>query len=669
MPTAMDNEELVSAPQSRELSLPTTALDEMSTLFGRIKLLVPEYSTHRPHPGIVAVHHENNLVVLAPCGLWIRAPQLFEAWSNSLDQGIASILLLGQMDLSQLQKARSAGLLGLLRNDSTDAELKLSIENAFDWIKLKTRHQFRNESLTRYEYEFGELADIARSLTTERDIERLLGLILEKSRIVTGADAGSLYVVEGVDGAAETRRLHFKLSQNDSVKFDWREFTMPVDKNSMAGWVALERQTIRIEDVYRLTHGVSFGFDRSFDERTGYRTKSMICTPLTNNRGDVLGVLQLINKKRSPGTRLSNAFDVEQNVVAFDERSEQLLTAVAAQAGIALENALLYEEIRGLFDGFVRASVDAIESRDPTTSGHSRRVATLTLSLAQAVERCDSGTYATVCWRGEDLRELEYASLLHDFGKIGVREPVLTKAKKLYASELERIRSRFDFIAKSIEAKTWTLKFEALRRSAGPEEMARIESEFAQQLQRIEQTWTAIEQANEPTVLSAGDFGRIQEIGRNIYENVSGEALTWLTEREIASLSVKRGSLTSNEFDEIRGHVSHTFRFLSRIPWGRTFARVPMIAGAHHERLNGTGYPNRLISEQIPLQSKMMSVADIFDALTASDRPYKRAVPTDKAIDILGFEVKDGHLDSELVQLFVDSKAWQSLSALRTATP
>ncbi len=187
------------------------------------------------------------------------------------------------------------------------------------------------------------------------------------------------------------------------------------------------------------------------------------------------------------------------------------------------------------------------------------------------------------------------------------------------------------------------------------------------QLAELEQTWSLVELANEPTVLSSGEFSRIQAIGQSGYQSLDGRPQALLTDDEITSLSVKRGSLTSGEFDEIRGHVSHTFRFLSRIPWGRTFANVPAIAGAHHERLNGTGYPNRLTSEQIPLQSKMMSVADIFDALTASDRPYKRAVPTEKAIDILGFEVKDGHLDAELVQLFVDCKAWESLSAFRPA--
>ena len=645
---------------SQPVVLPNV-VESIGDLCARISTLDSRRAIHRPHPGIMLVREDDVRVLISTSSLWLEVPKLFEPWHEPRDTEAVAIILVGALEPGEIARARALGVTGLLRPDTCDAELALALDHAFDWLKLKRGQSNRSESLTRYEYEFGELSEIARALTTERDIDRLLGLILEKSRMVTGADAGSLYVVEGIESGQEERRLHFKLSQNDSVHFDWREFTMPVDRRSMAGWVALERQTIRIDDAYQLESDSSFGLDRSFDERIGYRTKSMMCTPLVTKRGDVIGVLQLINKKRSPHLQLKNTFDFEHNVVPFDVRSEQLLTAVAAQAGIALENALLYEEIRGLFDGFVRASVDAIESRDPTTSGHSRRVATLTVHLAGAVERCNTGIYAGVGWRAEDLRELEYASLLHDFGKIGVKESVLVKAKKLHDFELERIRHRFDFITKSLEAACWTRKCDAIQRGVDPEQIAQLEADYHRQVALIEQAWAIVEQANEPTVMAAGDFSKIQSLGAMTYQSIDGRSQPWLAPDEISSLSVKRGSLTSSEFDEIRGHVSHTYRFLSRIPWGRTFARVPLIAGAHHERLNGTGYPNRLTADQIPLQAKIMSVADIFDALTASDRPYKRAVPVERALGILGLEVNDGHLDADLVQLFVESKAWEAL--------
>ena len=340
-------------------------------------------------------------------------------------------------------------------------------------MDVKARSESRGKWLNRYRYELGELIDIARALTTEREIDKLLGLILEKSRFVTGADAGSLYVVEGDDPRIAHRTLHFKLSQNDSVSFDSREFTMPISARSMAGYVALEQKTLRIDDVYDMPAGAPFGFDRSFDEKVGYRTKSMLVTPLTSSKGEVIGVLQLINKKREPKQKLLSPAEVEQSVVPFDERSEELVKTLAAQAGIALENAILYDDIRKIFEGFVQASVDAIEARDPTTSGHSRRVADLTVGLAMAVERADSGPYRAVSWTREDIREIEYASLLHDFGKIGVREHVLVKAKKLYPGDLELIRQRFEFVIRTVEAEIFARKLSLAQRGGREDDLAR----------------------------------------------------------------------------------------------------------------------------------------------------------------------------------------------------
>jgi response regulator RpfG family c-di-GMP phosphodiesterase len=321
----------------------------------------------------------------------------------------------------------------------------------------------------------------------------------------------------------------------------------------------------------------------------------------------------------------------------------------------------LYQEIRKIFEGFVKASVDAIEARDPTTSGHSRRVADLTVNLARAVERTDTGPYREVRWQLEDLREIEYASVLHDFGKIGVREHVLVKAKKLFPHELGMIRQRFEFVIRTIELDVIQRKMVAMSRGASNDELLELDSELLGKRSEIEDAWTVIEQANEPSLLAAGNFKRIEELGRHAYSRLNGDVSTLLSAEEVKSLSVTRGSLTAEEFDEIRSHVSHTYRFLSQIPWGKTFSRVAIIAGSHHERLNGTGYPNRLQAAEIPLQSKMMSISDIFDALTASDRPYKRAVPVEKALDILGFEVKDNHVDGELVRIFTESRAWESV--------
>ena len=616
-----------------------------------------EYRVTRPHPLLICVRHEELFCLLAPAAVWDHGRELLKPFLPQLAASQARLLLLGAPERRDWTRAAEFGVGAVLPAEPNGDELYAALRSAFELLELKARSE---QGLSRYRYEFGELIEIARALTTEREIDKLLGLILEKARFVTTADAGSLYVVEGEAEQMSQRQLHFMLSQNDSVSFDSREFWMPISARSMAGYVALEQKTLSIADVYAMPAVAPFAFDRSFDVKIGYRTKSMLVIPLSSSKGEVIGVLQLLNKKRDAQQRLLSAGDVENFVVAFDERSEQLATTLAAQAGIALENALLYEEIRNIFEGFVRASVDAIEARDPTTSGHSRRVADVTVRLALAVERASTGPYADVSFRREDLRELEWASLLHDFGKIGVREHVLVKANKLYPQRLELVRQRFDFVARTVEADVLSRKLAAIARGAPDSEVLALDNELRERLAELEEYFTVILQANEPTVLASGNFQRIEELGRRTYARLDGQVAALLAPEEVRALSVLRGSLTADEYEEIRSHVVHTYRFLSQIPWGRTFSRVAEIAGAHHERLNGTGYPNKLTAEQIPIQSKMMSISDIFDALTAADRPYKRAVPPQRALDILGLEVKDGHVDGELVRIFAEARVWES---------
>jgi HD-GYP domain-containing protein (c-di-GMP phosphodiesterase class II) len=609
----------------------------------------------RPHPLLALLTREDYAVVVAPASVWDHGRDLLKPFAARFAEATALLVLFGTPKDPNLVQALSRGLGAILRDAPTNDELVIAVMRAFELLDAKARSEARGKWLTRYRVESNELVTIARAMTTERDVGKLLGVILEKSRFVTGADAGSIYVVEGDESR---RMLRFKLTQNDSVTFDSREFVVPVSHKSISGAAALDRKAINIADVYDLPHQSPFQFDRSFDVRTGYRTKSMLACPLVSQQGDVIGVIQLINKKKDADKKLFTPADVKAQVIPFDDRSEELLGLVAAQAGVSLENAMLYQEIRGLFEGFVKASVEAIESRDPTTSGHSRRVADLTCGLAKIVDRETSGPYKEASFSHEDLRELEYASLLHDFGKIGVREKVLVKAKKLYDEQLEQIRGRFDFVAKSIEADVLARKVRALERGAPLDELAGFDEEHARRRATLDAAWDAIVTSNEPTVLAAGDFAKIENVARETFHDLRGEPQMLLTQEEALALSVKRGSLTDREFDEIRSHVTHTFKFLSRIPWGKAFRRVPLIAGAHHERLNGTGYPNRLRAEEIPVQSKMMSIADIFDALTANDRPYKKAVPIDRAIDILEYSVRDGHLDAELVRIFREARVW-----------
>jgi HD-GYP domain-containing protein (c-di-GMP phosphodiesterase class II) len=537
----------------------------------------------------------------------------------------------------------------------------LAIRNALEMLELKERAENRSRWLRRFRDEAATLIDTARALSQERDTTKLLAMILEKCRFIAGADAGSIYVVEGTDPNIEKRALRFKLSQNESVSFPTGEFVMPISLRSIAGAAAIRRSVTHIEDVYNLPPGVPFSFDRSFDARVGYRTRSVLAVPLVSAQDDVIGVVQLINKKRDVRARLLSAADVEREVRPFDDRSIEMVASLAAQAGVALENAMLYEEIRRIFEGFVRASVQAIEQRDPTTSGHSQRVSVLSCRLADAVSRTDAGPYRDVHFTRQDQRELEYASLLHDFGKIGVREQVLVKAKKLYDHQLWAVRARFDYLLKALEAEIHRRRADLFFRNAPVNELQSLELEYARRQGEIEGYWAIIRESNEPSVLAHGTFERLDEICRRAFTDPRGNEQPWLTPEEVASLKIRRGTLTVEEMDEIRSHVSHTYNFLACIPWGKSFMRVPMIAGAHHEKLNGRGYPRGLKGDEVPIGARVMAIADIFDALTASDRPYKKALPVDRALDILNLEVKDGALDPELVRIFIESGVYRTL--------
>jgi HD-GYP domain-containing protein (c-di-GMP phosphodiesterase class II) len=547
---------------------------------------------------------------------------------------------------------------------SASAErLARSIENAMAFSRLKLSELDRERSLRRRDYELKELIEIGKALSAVKDIDALLAAILEKSRHLVGADAGSLYVIEGEGDDITAKQLRFKLSQNDSLDYRSKEFTMPVSSRSIAGAAAVMKRSIDIPDVRRIPAEAPYEFDSSWDERTGYRTCSVLAVPMINQAGDVLGVVQLINKKRNPSARLLAPGDFEREVVPMDARSRELVETLASQAGVAMENALLYEEISRIFDGFVRASVHAIEQRDPTTSGHSFRVAALTRRLAEVVSEAESGPYAGSRFTDEDLKEIETAALLHDFGKVGVREEVLVKAKKLYPPNLKIIRARIDFIRRSIENDHLQRRLMMIESGTPDEELAILDQASERALADLDECWRIISAANEPTVLPAGDFAKVEEVAGRAYFDLDGKRRPYLEPEEVKALLVAKGSLTDEELEEIRSHAAHTISFLNKIPWGRTMRRIPTYAGAHHEKLDGTGYPSGLSADRIPLPSRIMAVADIFDALTASDRPYKKAVSLERALQILDFEVKDRHIDSELVRLFKEREVFRALSA------
>ena len=497
------------------------------------------------------------------------------------------------------------------------------------------------------------------ALSTERNTDSLLELILSKSREITSADAGSLYLVEEESGGG--KHLVFKLTQNDSISVPFRQFTLPIDTRSIAGYAAATGQILNIKDAYRIRN-LPFLLNRDFDQKFGYRTKSMMVIPMKNQKDEVIGVLQLINSKVHPAVKLASPRIVGEEVGPFSQQSQDLASSLASQAAVALENNLLYRDIEKLFEGFVRASVTAIESRDPTTFGHSERVAKLTVALAEAVDRVDSGPYKDIHFTREDIREIRYASILHDFGKVGVREEVLVKAKKLYPPQLELVKKRFQYIRKALELETYRKKLDHVLRTgnAGYEEcFTLIDREHDRELENLDEFLQHILEANEPTVLPEKGSEKLVQIAGWSFDDPSGPNEPLLNPEELQLLSINKGSLNAEERMQIESHVIHSYRFLSQIPWTKELVRIPEIARAHHEKLDGSGYPYHMKAEDIPFQSKMMTISDVFDALTACDRPYKRAVPAEEALHIIGDEVKSQLIDPVLFNLFVEAKIYQ----------
>jgi HD-GYP domain-containing protein (c-di-GMP phosphodiesterase class II) len=617
--------------------------------------------------GFLEVRAGEGGVILAEAAVW-RDPQRLEPHRVRSTTGSTLLILVGtDADFEGIEQLRDQVELAVVSLPLSRARLYVALKNYLDLVALRARATEKGRWAERYRYELGELIAISRAISSERDISKLLGLILEKSRYVTGADAGSVYIVEGQGLNPRERTLRFMVSQNDSVSFDSREFSLPVDEKSIVGRAVISRQLINIPDLYQLDqpdkNPWGFHHDKSFDQRIGYQTHSMLTVPMINQRDEVIGVIQLINKRKDGAPKLRPA-DFAEWVVPFDKRSEELSSTLASQAGISLENTLLYEDIRRLFEGFVNASVTAIEQRDPTTSGHSYRVAQLTVGLAEVVDHESTGIFSSVHFTSDDLKEIEYAGLLHDFGKVGVREKVLVKAKKLYEPDRDILLHRFDYIRKAIESEGYRRKLELSAQTSPGEaekQFSAIDDDMRRRLAELDDHIDFILKANEPTVMPASGFERLSEIALLTYVDPRGELRPYLTQSEVAALKLPRGSLTTEERVEIESHVIHTYNFLETIPWGRRLGKIPTIAGSHHEKLDGTGYPRGLKGEEIRVETRMMTISDIFDALTASDRPYKRAVPLEKALDIIGYEVKAGKCDADLFKMFVEAKVWQRI--------
>lgn len=475
--------------------------------------------------------------------------------------------------------------------------------------------------------------EISALLNSSLDPAEIRRRAIDAATTIMDAEACSLLLI-----AEESGDLYFEVALG--AKGDQVENVCVKMGQGIAGHVAKTGEPLIVNDVQQDPR-----FWSEVDAKTGFVTRNMVCVPVTA-RDRLVGVLQALNKKGGG---------------EFGEADLDSFVAMGHQVGIAIENAQLYEEIQRLFEGFVSASVQAIESRDPTTSGHSQRVAILTCGLAIAVNRTDSGPYAALHFTNPELRELRYAAILHDFGKVGVREHILLKARKLYAWNQALLRARFDFIKRTVEADILKRKVEILSTQGASRNDARLNDldwEFTRRAKELDASYDYLMACNEPNAVPPDGFARLQDIARSTYESFEGPK-PYLTADEVEALTVPEGTLTPDERREIQTHVAHTFRYLAKMPWAKSLQRVPAIALRHHENLDGSGYPHAVTGDAIPVQSRIISIADIFDALTAVDRPYRASVSASAALQFLKERAREGLLDSDLLRLFVDAEVYQ----------
>jgi HD-GYP domain-containing protein (c-di-GMP phosphodiesterase class II) len=540
--------------------------------------------------------------------------------------------------------------------DASQSSLRELLRVAMENIGLKQQVSQLEDQARRQHRQFEELNRIGIALSAERDIAKLQEFILTTMRQLTNADGASLWLTAVGDSGEPM--LFLSASQNTSIANTYSAFKVPVNDKSVVGYTVSVGTSQIYDDAYNPPPGKPQG-GKGFDAQFGYRTKSMLTVPMRNYNDEVVGAVQLINAKRNYETRLT-VDSVEAEVVSFRPEDLEMIESIASQAAVAIDNKNLLDSIQALFDGFVEASVTAIEQRDPSTAGHSGRVEALTTALAHAVTSLGAGKYRDVHLTEDQFKELRYACLLHDFGKVGVREHILIKAKKLMPGQLEVIQSRFEFVERSVQVKYATEKLEAMRGGRGSQSaLDEIDKRLEEELAQLKQWMQSVVTANEPSVLPEDKASTLEFLSQQTYFDMSGTPHQMLDEQEFRFLSIRKGTLDPQERLEMEAHVTHSFHFLTKIPWTPVMRGIPEIAYGHHEKLDGTGYPRGLTGDQIPVQARMMTISDIYDALTAQDRPYKRAVPTSTAIDILHAEANDGKLDKDLLDIFLTKEIYQ----------
>ncbi len=518
--------------------------------------------------------------------------------------------------------------------------------------------QSSSSDLHRLAHHLKHLTQISLALSRERDINRLLEMILSEARSLSNADAGTLYILDN-----DQKKLKMAILQNDTLQTrmggtSGHPVTLPAvalyhadgrpNHDNVSSHAALAGQTINIPDVYK-ADGFDFTGPRQYDKATGYRSQSMLVIPMRNHLGENNGVLQLLN-----------AIDRKsQKVVPFSDSYVDLIAALASQAAVALTNTQLIQELQDLFYAFSKSIATALDEKSPFTGGHIRRVVSLVMMIVEAVNATDSQPFQDVVFSQDEMEELRLAAWMHDVGKIAIPYYLIDKATKLQAfcDRMDGITTRFHLLAREIENRYLRQKLVLLQQNTEtPSRFETLDQRLAAEIKDLYQELAFVQQCNLPTQkMDDTRIKRLQTIARRSVP-LGKDEMPLLRDDELKNLSVRRGNLSVEERRQIENHARMTQKILTQLPFPRQLSQVPLYAGAHHERLDGSGYPHHLTAADLPLQSRIMAIADIFEALTAKDRPYKSPMKLSEAIEIMRTMAIDGHIDTDLFDLFISKE-------------
>ena len=501
-----------------------------------------------------------------------------------------------------------------------------------------------------------ELTAIGRALSAQHDSAAVLEMILAQARRFTAADGGTLYLISGdaselVFYVVHTESLNMYMGGTSGNPVTLSNIPLKLENGrpnhtNVSAYVANTSEVINIPDVYEAT-GFNFEGAKKFDVSLKYRSKSMLVIPLQDHEDKIIGVLQLINARNLKSGE----------IIAFSSDTVEMAKALASQAAVVFTQQRLIQEMRQLFESFVRTIATAIDEKSKYTGGHIGRVAELTMMIAEKVNETKDGRFENVRLTGDEMEELRIAAWMHDTGKITTPEHVVDKSNKLEMvfDRIELIKTRWESMCLARQLEAEKAKFSLVEKYVDSAKKDEIETACIRSIDKISADLDFLVGLNRGgEFMSQERLDRLKSIAEGKY-SAGGKEHRAISEDELQNLSIVKGTLTDSERDIINNHAGMTTKILKELPWPEKLARVPEIAGAHHEKLDGSGYPEGLSGDQINLQSRIMAIADIFEALSAHDRPYKKAMLLSQAVKILGFMVKDNHIDKDIVDVFVNS--------------